>query len=377
MRWTMDTEAAVRAIASVRELPEWLTPLRALASVEDAPDTVFFESGGEGGESADWTILAFDPAWRLELRDGALVRYENGRARRLDGHPLEALRSAWPERAEVLGAPPAPFLSGLAGYLGYDFKDWIERYPDRALREWTLPDLSLGFYDVVWAWRRSTGEGWAVSSGLGARDERGLEDRARVRLEEQWQRIEGGAAGGSSAARVAGAGLAASGPSCAAPTVRSNFTREAYCRMVETALEHIAAGDVYQVNLAQRFLVQSAPPPAAVFRALREAAPAPFLAFVALDEAGIASSSPERFFRIQGRRIETWPVKGTRPRGKTPEEDDALRAELIASAKDRAENVMIVDLERNDLGRVCEVGSVRVPALCEVTSHSKDRKSVV
>jgi para-aminobenzoate synthetase component 1 len=108
-----------------------------------------------------------------------------------------------------------------------------------------------------------------------------------------------------------------------------------------------------------------------LYRALREAAPSPFLAFVSMEGgAGLASSSPERFFRIEGDRIETWPIKGTRPRGATPEEDAALAGELRRSEKDRAENVMIVDLERNDLGKVCVTGSVHVSALCEVTSHS-------
>ena len=331
-----------RAQAAVRELPGEFSPLRVLAAVEGSPHTVFFESGGDAGESSDWTLLAFDPAWRIEL--GA------------EGS-LDALARAWPERAEVEGAPPIPFLSGFAGYIGYDFKDRLERYPSRALREWPLPDLVFGFYDVVWAWRRSTGEGWVVSTGLSERDPRRVAAVARERLDAQWDRIAGGARD-----------VAALPPR--SRVARSNFTRDAYCRMVETALEHIAAGDIYQVNLAQRFLVEGAPSPAAIYRSLREAAPAPFLAFHSLDGAGIASSSPERFFRIRGRSIETWPIKGTRPRGKTAEEDAALKDALRRSEKDRAENVMIVDLERNDLGRVCEIGSVRVPSLCEIASHS-------
>ena len=331
-----------RAEAIVRELPEGLSPLRALAAVESAPHTVFFESGGDAGESSDWTLLAFDPARRIELGADA---------------PLEALAAAWPERAVIEGAPPIPFLSRLAGYIGYDFKDRLERYPARARREWPLPDLSLGFYDVVWAWRRSTGEGWVVSTGLSEPDPRRAEAVARERLETQWRRVERGAADETSPVR-------------GQRTARSNFTRDAYCRMVETALEHIAAGDIYQVNLAQRFLVECAPSAGAIYRSLREAAPSPFLAFLSLDGAGIASSSPERFFRIRGREIETWPIKGTRPRGRTPEEDHELREELRRSEKDRAENVMIVDLERNDLGRICEIGSVRVPSLCEIATHS-------
>ena len=362
----MATEHAVsagRATAVVRPLPEWMTPMRALAAVEDRPGAVFLESAGDGGESSDWTILAFDPAWRLVLAngaDGALHLVSGAGARAVGPDPLAALAAVWPPRVEIAGAPPIPFVSGLAGFIAYDFKDWLERYPARARREWPVPDLSLGFYDVVWVWRRSTGEAWAVSTGLSQRDPRRQEERAREALDAQWGLIEAWRQGAGAPAYA----------TPARPRIISNFTRDSYCRMVEAALEHIAAGDIYQVNLSQRFLVEPAADPAAIYRALRAAAPAPYLAYIRDTDMGVCSSSPERFFRIQGRRIETWPVKGTRPRGRTLAEDEALAAELVASAKDRAENVMIVDLARNDLGRVCEVGSVRVPALCEVTSHS-------
>ena len=359
---------AARVAARVRALPEWLTPLRALAAVERDPHTVLFESGGSAGAASEWTLLAFDPAWRLELADGRLWRIMerggSGGSERtiLIGAPLEALAAAWPARVEVTDAPPAPFVSGLAGAISYDFKDYVERFPARAAREWPIPDLALGFHDVVWAWRRSTGEGWCIATGLSERDPRRREARAGDALELQWKRVT---AGGPDAT----AGRRAPAP-VPAGSIRSNFTRAGYCRAVEAALEHIAAGDIYQVNLSQRFLVDGAAPPADLYRSLREVAPAPFLAYVTLDRAGIASSSPERFFRIEGRRIETWPIKGTRPRGRTPAEDMALRAELERSEKDRAENVMIVDLERNDLGRVCVTGSVAVPSLCEIATHS-------
>ncbi|HEX7077990.1 MAG TPA: aminodeoxychorismate synthase component I [Candidatus Eisenbacteria bacterium] len=366
----------------VRALPRGLTAIRALAAVERLPHTLFLESAGEEGESCEWTILAFDPVWRLEAAAGGdaglgrVVRVEGGAAVTLAGHPLAALAAAWPPRVLFEEPPPIPFAGGLAGYLSYDVKDWIERYPARAKREWRFPDLSLGFYDVVWAWRRSTGEGWVVSTGLPEPDVAGRTRRAEARLGEQWRLVEE-ALGPAARDEAGGATRAplrdpAGAASVGAPArVVSNFTRDGYRRAVERALEHIAAGDIYQVNLAQRFRVEAAPPAHALYRALREAAPAPFLAYLSLgDGAGIASSSPERFFRVQGDRIETWPIKGTRPRGRTPEEDAELAGALRRSEKDRAENVMIVDLERNDLGRLCAIGSVHVPALCEVTSHS-------
>ena len=348
--------------------PEW-TPVRALGAVGAKPYTLFFESGGSLGGASRWTLLAFDPLWRLTLREGRLRRIGGEVERFLEGDPMRALAEAWPAKAIYDVPPPGPFTSGLAGYLSYDLKDHLERYPARAKRDLDFPDLSLRYHDVAWVWDRETAEGWAVSTGLPEPDRLEREARAVRRLDGQWRvmaeamkRIE---SGGRPASR-----LATGAPAGPKPVLTSNFSSDAYRAMVSRALEYIAAGDIYQVNLAQRFEVTPAPDVLSVYRALREIAPAPFLAYVSLPDGGIASSSPERFFRVHGSRIVTWPIKGTRPRGATAEDDARLVAELRASAKDRAENVMIVDLERNDLGRVCEIGSVHVPTLCDVTSHS-------
>ena len=365
---TVGQEFAV-VTPEARRLPDDWTPPRSLATVERLPHTLFLESGGEASDASEWTILAFDPLWRLELREGALWRIEAGRESRIPGSPLAALESCWPERVLVEGGSLVPFISGLAGYLAYDLKDWIERYPRRARRDLDLPDLCLGFYDVVWGWRRHTGEGWVVSTGLSGRSGVDRSVRARDRLERQWQMVARGPERVAESQPDRTAIAVGDGPARNAG-IRSNFARADYLRMVERALEYIAAGDIYQVNLAQRFRVEPAPDHVSLYRSLRAAAPAPFLASLSLPDGGIASSSPERFFRILGDRIETWPIKGTCPRGGTAEQDAELGAALLKSEKDRAENVMIVDLERNDLGRVCEIGSVRVPSLCELSSHS-------
>src|SRR2546426_141541 len=224
--------------------PEW-TPLRALAAVERDPHTLFLESGGPIGQGARWTLLAFDPLWRLEVRGGALwnVSGEGGGTLTVPGDPLAALAHAWPERiAYEDEGPGLPFLSGLAGYLSYDLKDHLERDPARARRESSLPDLSLGFYDVVFAWDRERGDGWVVSTGLPEPDPRTRESRAEERLESRLRRLE--------------SGWIAAPSSLPRGRIESNFTRDEYLRAVDRALEHIAAGDVYQVNLAQRFRVE-------------------------------------------------------------------------------------------------------------------------
>jgi para-aminobenzoate synthetase component 1 len=344
----------VRPVA--RPLPPELTPLRALAAVERDPHTVFLESGGPAGDGARWTLLAFDPRYRLEVRGNALWRVsESGATSQIPGDPMSALAHAWPERIRYdEGTPDVPFRSGFMGWLSYDLKDHLERYPARARHESSLPDLSLGFYDVVFAWDRASGAGWVISSGLPERVPGLRSSRADARLEMHLERVTRDVEPERNEVAFESTVLV------------SNFTRDEYLRVVDRALEHIAAGDIYQVNLAQRFRVEWAAPASKLYRALRAESPAPFSSLVTTPRGGIVSSSPERFFAIQGRRIETWPIKGTRPRGRTPEEDEALAVALRESAKDRAENVMIVDLERNDLGRICEIGSVRVTSLCEV-----------
>ena len=149
----------------------------------------------------------------------------------------------------------------------------------------------------------------------------------------------------------------------------SNFTKERYFAAVERIRDYIAAGDVYQVNLTQRFDAPLTCHPYELYGRLRRRSPAPFASYLNLGSLQVVGSSPERFLRIRGRRVETRPIKGTRPRGKTGAEDAAYRNELLASEKDRAELLMIVDLERNDLGQVCEFGSVRVDELCRLESH--------
>jgi para-aminobenzoate synthetase component 1 len=156
------------------------------------------------------------------------------------------------------------------------------------------------------------------------------------------------------------------------PELRSTFSRDEYEAAVRQALEYIRAGDIYQVNISQRFEAACAEDPFDVYLRLRALSPAPFAAFLRFPDCAVLSSSPERFLRYTpgDQRIETRPIKGTRPRGASPEEDEALRRELLASEKDRAENVMIVDLERNDLGRVAEIGSVRVTGLFEAETYA-------
>ncbi|MBC7106739.1 MAG: anthranilate synthase component I family protein, partial [Firmicutes bacterium] len=229
-----------------------------------------------------------------------------------------------------------------------------------------LPDLYLAFYDVVVAVDHLKGEVYAASNGLapgGGPDAR----RAARRLEALRRRFTATAPGGRTAPGVPDRPASGPGPACERDLARLgigfHFTRAAYCAAVRRAREYIAAGDIFEVNLSQRLEAPLEASPWLLYRTLRAVNPAPFAAFLNFPEAAVACASPERFLRLRGGLVETRPIKGTRPRGRTPEEDRRLRDELWNSEKDRAELTMIIDLERNDLGRVCAVGSVHVPEL--------------
>jgi para-aminobenzoate synthetase component 1 len=243
------------------------------------------------------------------------------------------------------------------GYLAYDFGRRLERLPSRARDDLALPDFALGFYDVVGAFDHSTGAACLFATGLPAEGADALARAAR-RLDDFERRL-----GKPAGSRPHPRGVTA--------PAQSTFTHAAYCRAVERIRGHIRSGDIFQANLSQRWTVPvegGAPEvlASALFERLSLLSPAPHAAFLALGNHAIASASPERFIELRGRRVETRPIKGTRPRGATPKADAALRAALEVSPKDRAENVMIVDVLRNDLGRVCESGSVRADRLCEV-----------
>jgi para-aminobenzoate synthetase component 1 len=242
----------------------------------------------------------------------------------------------------------APFTGGLVGALGYDLGRRIEVLPERAVRDRTVADVDLAVTRQLVAVDHDTERAWLVETDLD-----GIETEP-VPVADLLDRP----------APVAGE------VTRAGQLVRTTLPRAAYLTAVEAALDRIAAGDAFQVNLTQRLTASWDGDVHDLYRALRRQSRAAFGAVVSSRHgAGIASISPETFLHAEGRQVRTRPIKGTRPRGVAAELDAALADDLATSAKDRAENVMVVDMERNDLGRVCEVGSVRVPRLLELEAH--------
>lgn len=282
---------------------------------------------------------------------------------------LQDLLTAFP-LPTLPGLPP--FQGGIAGLWGYGLQHAVERIPRTRFDEFHTPDLAVGIYDWVIAWDHQQQRCWLISTGYPCHDIAEREQIAQTRAAEVLASLRETARPPQplTATVLERGALAPQYPLPYHPQVTSNFTPEAYKDTVRRAVEYVNAGDCFQVNISQRLLAPLTEHPFTVYERLREATAAPFAGYLHFGCGAIVSASPERFLQVTAGHVVTRPIKGTRPRGKTPEEDAAISAELLTAPKDRAENVMIVDLLRNDLGRACEFGSVVVPRVCELESYS-------
>jgi len=325
----------------------------------DAPYPVLLDSGmdsPEGGWLGGYSIIAADPILILKSR-GKEVWVEVGDRRESAApDPFEVLRSLLAAHA----IPPFPGvpvpLGGAIGYLGYELGQHLERLPSRGLDDLALPEMCLAFYDWCLVQHRASGRGWVVATGLPDRDQRA----ARRRLEWALSRLHDLKAKEEPTDHP---------QAFAAGALCSNFERDRYLTAIETAKAYLVAGDIYQVNLSQRFQGSLRGDSWQLYRRLRRVNPPLFGAYLGFPESTVLSASPEEFLRVQGRQVRTRPIKGTRPRGSTQAQDRELAQALVDSVKDRAENLMIVDLMRNDIGRVCRIGSVQVPRLFGLEAH--------
>lgn len=344
----------------VEELWPVPDPWETFQRVAALPGCLFLDTAARPDTAADsqplgrYSFITADPFDTLHARECSTDPFAE-LASKLKRYCMES----------VPGLPP--FQGGAAGLFGYDLCRRLERLPPPRCDDFHVPELSVGFYDWVIAFDHDVNRAWLISTGWPEHERFRRRRRAEQRLGFVKRTLSGAAANLPATGKVI-ACPAPSYPVHGFPGLLSNFDRSGYQRTIERALEYIAAGDVFQVNLAQRLLRRSSMPPLSVYGRLRARNPAPFAAYLDLGEFVVLSASPERFLRVEDGAVETRPIKGTRPRSSDPEEDEASAAELLASGKDRAENIMIVDLLRNDLGRVCRYGSVQVPAVCRLES---------
>ncbi|MEK7242301.1 MAG: aminodeoxychorismate synthase component I, partial [Planctomycetota bacterium] len=233
-----------------------------------------------------------------------------------------------------------------------DLHHFLERLPKNAIDDLEFPDMYFGFYDKFVVYDHKEGRCFLVG--------RNLEDGVR-----EFNAL----VGGPPETDVESRGVAHRAPARRKCHIKGNFTKRRYLEAVRQAKEYIARGDIYQVNLSQRFQTELDCAPHELYLRLREINPAPFSAYLQFGDNVIISSSPERFLKVESGRVQTCPIKGTRPRGTDPSSDQRLMEELLHSTKDNAELTMIVDLERNDLGKVCNYGSVKVLEKKRLEAH--------
>jgi para-aminobenzoate synthetase component 1 len=332
------------------------------------PHLVFFDSASGHPGLGRYSFLAADPfdwiqAFGRSVRTGGMDPV----VRQADPFAVLSERLA---RYHVEPDPKLPpFQGGVAGLFGYDLCHHLERLPRPVHDDFAVPDLAVGLYDWVISIDHETERAWLISTGLPYTDPRRRRERARRRVQEMKHLLRQDP---ESLPFVSEPPVKLTAPSWPVPGltgVSSNFDRDAYLATVRRAIEYIHAGDCFQVNVSQRLLYHAVEAPLNLYQRLRERNPAPFAGYFDLGDFVIASASPERFLNVTAQgEVQTRPIKGTRPRGSTPAQDQALRDELLTSAKDRAENVMIVDLLRNDLGRVCRYDSVHVEDVCRLES---------
>ncbi|MDP3936567.1 MAG: aminodeoxychorismate synthase component I [Deltaproteobacteria bacterium] len=339
------------------EIP-WVEPGRAFLALgagdRALPGVAFLDSAGPLRDVSRWSVLAAEPFDTISLRaPGA--------------DPFAAIADALALHRRPAGA--MPFAEGaLLGYLGYGARHSTERLP-RRLSDASEPDLWFGCYDALIIFDREHRRAWVASSGLPERGERAAAQRRRERASRLALRLaslppEPSAAAGPARLTPLESGTAYS------PALSPAMGSRRFGETVEQASAFIRAGDIYQVNLSYPVDAPCDLAPSQLYDRLRRLSPAPFGAYLDTGAFQVLCNSPERFLLLEDGRIETRPIKGTRPRSLDGVEDARQAAELLASPKDRAEHVMIVDLERNDLGRVAIPGSVRVERMAGLESYA-------
>ena len=345
----------------VREIvADLLTPVSAFLKIAEHSDYAFLLESVEGGEHVGrYSFLGKDPFLILRGRGGDTLIERAGATTSADKPFVDTLR-------DLMNGFRSPFVPGLprftggaVGYLGYHTASWFEPSVARDGHDAKDDDAGFMLFDTVLAFDHVQHRILLIANARisGDEDLRGLYQFACAKIDFLERELERAL---SLPRPVAGEPLA----------LTSNLTQPAFEAIVRQAKEHIAAGDIYQVVLSQRFSAEVGVDPFTVYRALRHVNPSPYMFFVRMGGRSIVGSSPEMLVRVEGRHAVTHPIAGTRPRGKTDDEDQRLADELKRNDKERAEHVMLVDLGRNDLGRVCQYGSVRVPTFMALERYS-------
>jgi anthranilate synthase component 1 len=347
-------------IPLVREfLADMETPVSVYNKISSGAVSAFLLESVEGGERlARYSFLGMDPFLTFKSC-GKVVTLSGREEKKIEGDPVEILKTCVNRYKPVALPGLPPFTGGAVGYFGYDTIRLFEKLPDNAKNDLNIPEMFFCFYDTVIAFDNRQHKILVISNLIieeGVPIEKEYM-RSVFRIESIEQKLK------SVYLRPFKKATRAEGP-------KSNFEKEAFRKVVEKCKDYIRAGDIFQVVPSQRFEISTDADPFDIYRMLRIINPSPYNFFLKLDDIFLIGSSPEVLVRVTGRDVITRPLAGTRKRGKSPEEDAALEKELLADEKERAEHLMLVDLGRNDLGRVCEYGSVRPEEFMVVEYYS-------
>ena len=354
-------------------------PVKFLESFQQSPFPFFLDSGEKYGELGRYSFLGAYPFLQASAyRDFVELYWPNLQKREqisliMDDGNLKPDRGSLAvldtllQRFKQENQTPFPFAGGAVGFISYDLKNELEQLASLAKDDLALPLWRLAWYDGILIYDHHTSEYHLVACGM-TEDGQCRPELARTRLDRLEDKIKDLKQNTNTFEKIKT--LESSNPFDKVNSVHSYVSKKKYLANLQTVIDYIYAGDIYQANLSQRFSLPYSGDAFSLYQSLHEQNPAPFAAFLPYDDFQILSSSPERFVKIDTKGcIETRPIKGTRPRGTTSEKDRLLAKELQNSAKDRAELTMIIDLERNDLGRICEYGSVRVKDLIRLEKY--------
>ncbi|MDH5636959.1 MAG: aminodeoxychorismate synthase component I [Nitrospinota bacterium] len=339
---------------------EWVEPERLFPAFAARPGFIWLDNAKDMGDAGRWSFMMWAPREIIKGSAGEFTHTGEDGVHRQIADPFETLKhiltqentaSAPDDKAKAPSVPP--FTSGAAGFFGYGLQAITEPSTRLINKSQAVEgDIWIGIYGAVAAFDHTSGELTLTARAEGAEDPEAVLNRVEeeIRLARDIHWALAPVANGKSS------------------FVKSNFTREGFMDAVERVRHYIEQGDCYQANIAQRFVTEDVMDDT-LYLKLREINPAPFGAYINTGAARILSVSPERFIQLRNGRAITRPIKGTRPRGRTPMEDYLLKLELVDSEKDRAENVMIVDLLRNDFSKVCLPNSVAAPEICRLEEH--------
>lgn len=326
----------------IREISTSLSSFEIFTIFKDEANSFILDSAMDKNKLGRYSFISSNPF--------KIIKYKN-----YENNPLDDLKIEL-KKYQVENNTNLPFIGGAVGYLSYDLGNYIEKLPRTTVDDTNVYDLYLGLYDHVIVVDHLENRTYIATPNIDVEKESKVIDKIETTI------IKAEKNGINS--------ICYEEREVEPIKLSSNFTKEEFKKSVDKVREYIKQGDIYQANLTQRFTGKTSLTSFELYRDLRRFSPAPFGAFLNFDDIHILSNSPERFIKCVDKKVETRPIKGTRPRGKNKEEDLKLQEELRNSEKDRAELLMIVDLERNDIGRISKIGSVKVPELFVIEPYA-------